>query len=84
MYTHLQTTPASDCRWAVGVVTRATNRKPLTDNYLVQLTNWGYHTWEMPPIEQAVICSHPWTTLISVYLAPWKVYPAITKFLQVS
>ena len=47
------------------------------------LKSKGYSIWTFPSCSNAVITEFPWRSMLSIFVAPYCVYPALQKYFQV-
>jgi len=75
--------PAEKLRWAVGSVLAEGTEK--VDDELVKLFEGrGFKLFKLPEVTQVVRTTFPYTTFLSVFIAPYRVYAAIDQYFKVS
>jgi len=75
--------PAEKLRWAVGSILAEGNETP--DAELVKLfEGHGFKLFNFPAVAQAVSTTFPYNTFLSIYIAVFRVYSALGKYMEVS
>ncbi len=80
-FPQINPSPPNDCRYAVGsVVAEGDNAVP-DSNMLDKFFTEGFKIIHLPKPDYVVVASFPFRTTISIYLAIWKVYPKLKKYI---
>jgi len=68
-------------RFLVGIVLNDDNLN-IDTKMKRKFANKGFKTEWLPAISHSILVEFPWSTPFSVFLAIWKVYPAIENFIK--
>lgn len=75
--------PGDKLRCAVGCVIEEAENPHLEEKTKKIFEEKGYKFYELPPVDEAVRSQFPYTFAFSIYLAPSRVYPAMTEYIRV-
>jgi len=74
--------PAEKLRWAVGSILAEGTETP--DDKLVKLfEQHGFKLFNLPAVPRVVSTTFPYTTSLSIYIAVFRVYSALDKYVKV-
>jgi len=75
--------PSEKLRWAVGSILAEGNEK-LDDELVKLFEGHGFKLFNFPAVQKVVSTTFPYNTFLSIYIAVFRVYAAITKYGKVS
>lgn len=79
----LQTVPETNLRWLVGMILEINGESKVEKETLDELKAKQYRFAYFPAIKQAIVTKFPLRNILSVLIAPMKVYGAINRYNQV-
>ncbi|CAK9296183.1 unnamed protein product, partial [Gordionus sp. m RMFG-2023] len=71
----------SERRYLVGALLSESNES-IDKDLLNKLKQSGYSEWDFPTVDNALNTQFPYKNTLSIYLSAWRVYTAITKFIE--
>ena len=74
--------PEEKCRWAVAAIL-AENDESVDEDVRLAYEKEKYKFMSLPKVESSVNCVYPYTTMISIYVAIKRVYPAMHDYVTV-
>ena len=74
--------PAEKLRWAVGCILTEGNQE-FDDELLKLFEGHGFMLFNIPAVQQVVTTTFPYNTVLSIYIAIYRVYSAIGRYMEV-